>query len=169
MTAPTQKVTWVVEPSVGGGDRVADRDLVVVAADQDFADDEPQDALLSGGVELVEPVGEAAEEPLEGVGELEVGLGVVQFGVEAVELCLQCGLTLAQRRCASAQLVERDQLFLVGLDQPFDSISAWTRSGVSSSRRTSAQTSGSSSSARTGRLVHRLPSGWRQPSWPMHR
>jgi hypothetical protein len=32
---------------------VADRDLVVLASDQDFADDEPQDPLLFGDVELV--------------------------------------------------------------------------------------------------------------------
>jgi len=37
---------------------VADRDGVVVAADQDFADDEPEDPLLAGGVKLVQPVGE---------------------------------------------------------------------------------------------------------------
>ena len=82
MTAPTQKVTWVIG-ACGGRDRVADRDRVVVASDQDFADDETQDALLFGDVELVQPVGEAAEEAFEGVGELEVGLGVVQLGVEA--------------------------------------------------------------------------------------
>jgi Reverse transcriptase (RNA-dependent DNA polymerase) len=51
-TAPTQWVTSV-GASVRGGDRVADRDLVVVAADQDFADDEPQDALLLVERELV--------------------------------------------------------------------------------------------------------------------
>ena len=44
VTAPTQKVTWVIG-ACGGGDCVSDRDRVVVAADQDFADDEPQDAL----------------------------------------------------------------------------------------------------------------------------
>ena len=99
MTAPTQKVTWVIG-ACGGGDRVADRDRVVVAADQDFADDEPQDALLFGEGELVEPVGEAVEEAFEGVGELEVGLGVVQLGVERVELGAQGGLALAQRRAS---------------------------------------------------------------------
>ena len=56
----------------------------------------------------------------EGVGELEVGLGVVQLGVEAVELGLQRGLALAQRGHPGAELVERDELFLVGLDQPLD-------------------------------------------------
>ncbi len=98
MTAPTQKVTWLAG-ACWGGDRVADGDRVVVAADEDFAADEAQDALLVGGRELVQPVGDAGEEAVERVGELEVGLGVV-------ELCLE--------------LVERDELFLVGLDQAGD-------------------------------------------------
>ena len=68
---------------------MADRDRVVVAADQDFADDEPQDALLFAGVELVESVVESAEEPFERVGEFEVGGGVVELGVERVELGAQ--------------------------------------------------------------------------------
>ncbi len=67
MTAPTQKVTWVIG-ACGGGDRVADRDRVVLAADQDFADNESQDALLFGDFDVVQAVSEAAEEPLEGVG-----------------------------------------------------------------------------------------------------
>ena len=119
VTAPTQKVTWVIG-ACGGRDRVSDGDGVVVAADQDFADDEPQDALLAGDVELVQAVVETAEEPVEGVGELEVGLGVVQLGVETVELGLQRGLAFAQGGHPGAQLVERDELFLVGLDQPLD-------------------------------------------------
>ena len=119
MTAPTQKVTWVIG-ACGGRDRVADRDGVVVAADLHFAHDEPQDPLLAGGVELVQTVGEAAEEPVERVGELEVGLGVVQLGIEAVELGLQRCLAFAQRGHPAAEFLERDQLFLVGLDQAGD-------------------------------------------------
>ncbi len=45
-----------------GAFRVADGDGVVGPADQDFADNEPQDPLLAGGAELVQAVGEAAEE-----------------------------------------------------------------------------------------------------------
>src|ERR1039458_9274301 len=104
-TAPTQKVTRLVGVC-GGGDRVADGDRVVVVADQDLADDEPQDALLFGDVELVQAVVEAAEEPFEGVGELEVGFGVVQFGVERVELCAQRGLAFAQFGGAGAERSE---------------------------------------------------------------
>ena len=119
LTAPTQKVTWVIGPG-GGGDRVTDGDRVVVSADQYFAHDEPEDALLFVEVELVETVGETAEEAFEGVGELEVGLGVVQFGVERVELGAERGLAFAQRGHPGAQFVEREQLFLVGLDQAGD-------------------------------------------------
>ena len=119
VTAPTQKVTWVAR-ACGGGDRVADSDLVVVASDQDLADDEPQDALLFVKVELVETGVEAAEESVEGVGELEVGLGVVELCLERVELGAERGLSLAQRGHASAQLVDREELFLVGLDQAVD-------------------------------------------------
>ena len=119
MTAPTQKVTWVIG-ACWGRDRVSDGDRVVVAADEHFADDEAQDSLLFFEVELVESVGEAAEEALEGVGEFEVGLGVVKLGVERVELGAECGLALAQRGHPGAQLVDRDQLFLVGLDQAGD-------------------------------------------------
>jgi len=42
---------------------VADRDRVVVAADQYFADDGAQDALLAGDVELVQAVGGRPRNP----------------------------------------------------------------------------------------------------------
>ena len=119
-TAPTQKATLVVVVSVRGGDGVSDRDLFVIAADQDFADDEPQDPLLVVEGQLVEAVAEAGEEALQGVGELEVGLGVVQVRIERVELGLERALALAEGGHPGAQLLERDQLFLVCLDQPFD-------------------------------------------------
>ena len=119
VTAPTQEATWVIG-ACRGGDRVADRDRVVVAADQNFADDESQDALLLVEGQLVQAVVEATEEPLEGVGEFEVGLGVVQLCVERVELGAERGLALAQRGHPGAELCEGDELFLVCLDQPLD-------------------------------------------------
>jgi hypothetical protein len=72
---------------------VADGDVVV--ADQDLADDEPDDllALLDG--EVLGVGGEACAEALECLGELEVGLGVVQLGVERVQLRSEGGLALA--------------------------------------------------------------------------
>ncbi len=94
---------------------MADGDVVL--ADQDLADDEPDDllALLDGQVLAV--VGEAGAEAVERLGELEVGLGVVQLGVERVQLRLENGFALAQLRGAGAELVERDQLFLVAVEQ----------------------------------------------------
>lgn len=67
-TAPTQWATWR-SVAVGGGDRVADGDGVVVAADEYFAHDEAQDALLFLEGQLVEPVAEAGEEAFELVDE----------------------------------------------------------------------------------------------------
>jgi hypothetical protein len=57
-------------------------------------------------------VGESGEEPFEVLGELDVGLGVVQLGVERVQLG-----DSAQLGHPPAQLFERDELLLVGLDQ----------------------------------------------------
>jgi hypothetical protein len=93
---------------------VADRYLVF--ADQDLADDEPDDllALLDGQVLGVRR--EAGAEPVERLGELEVGLGVVQLGVERVQPGLHGGLTLAQLWRASAQFLERDQLLLIAVE-----------------------------------------------------
>jgi hypothetical protein len=98
---------------------VADGDGVVVA-DEYFADDESQDALLFFDGQLVQTVAEAGEESFEGVREFEVGLGVVQLGVERVELGAERALALAQRGHPGAELIERDQLLLVCLDQPVD-------------------------------------------------
>jgi len=57
-------------------------------------------------------VGESGEEPFEVLGELDVGLGVVQLGVERVQLG-----DSAQLGHPPAQLFERDELLLVGLHQ----------------------------------------------------
>ncbi len=67
----------------------------VVVADQDLAHDEPDDllALLDG--QIVGVGAEPRAEALECLGELEVGLGVVQFGVERVQLGLHSGLAFA--------------------------------------------------------------------------
>ena len=86
---------------------MADGDRVVVAADQDFADDEPEDPLLFVEVELVESVRESTEEALEGVGEFEVGLGVVQLGVERVERGGDSGVARACAVAASAPVALR--------------------------------------------------------------
>jgi hypothetical protein len=66
-----------------GRDRVSDRDGVLVPAHEHFTHDESHDALALLDGQLVESVGEAGEEPLEGFSALEVGLGVVERAVRA--------------------------------------------------------------------------------------
>jgi hypothetical protein len=72
---------------------VADRD--VVFADQNLADDEPDDLLALVDGEVLGAGGEAGAERLERLGELELGRGVVRLGVERVQLGLQRGLALS--------------------------------------------------------------------------
>jgi len=93
----------------------------VVAADQDLADDEPDDLLALLGGEALGVGGQAGPERFEGLGELKIGLGVVQLGVQRVQLGVQRGLALAELRGAGAQLVESNQLFLVAIKQPSQS------------------------------------------------
>ena len=50
----------------------------------------------------------------------EVDLAVGELGVECVDLVAQAGLAGAQLGHAGPQLVEGDQLFLVGADEPGD-------------------------------------------------
>src|SRR5207248_2672309 len=71
VTAPTQQVTWVIGAG-GGGDGVADRDAVVV--EEYFSDDELNDALAFLDGQVLGVLGEAGEETLEVLWELEAGL-----------------------------------------------------------------------------------------------
>src|SRR5204863_5556615 len=48
----------------------------------------------------------------------EVGLGVVQLGVECGELGLEGALALAQLGGAGAEFLERDELLLIAVEQP---------------------------------------------------
>jgi hypothetical protein len=97
---------------------VADEDAF--RADEDVLDEQAQDALLFGDGGGGGVVAEAGEEVLEAGGELEVGLAVDELVGQGVELAAQAGLAGTQLGGAFAQLVEGDQLFLVGLDQPGD-------------------------------------------------
>ena len=94
-----------------------DRDLLVFTVNDDLADDKPQESLALGDRKALETVIEPAQESLEVLGEAQVGLGVAKVGAQCVELGGCRLLTLAQDGHPLAQLIERDQLFLVGLDQ----------------------------------------------------
>ena len=79
---------------------MADRDLVL--ADEYVADEQPDDLLALFDRELLGIGAEARPEAVERLGELEVGFGVVQLGVERVELGLQGRFALAQPGGAGA-------------------------------------------------------------------
>jgi hypothetical protein len=122
----------------------------------------------------------------------------VQLGVERVQLGAQRRLAPAQFWHAGAELLERDQLFLVAVDQPlqrvlraeevaleaFAAVACWVlgaerlqppldlgldQLGCSSSASTCVQTSSSISSTRTGRATQTRPSGRRKLSAPEQR
>jgi hypothetical protein len=65
---------------------VPDRDPLVLAADQHLAHDQAKDALALADVEGRGRLTEPREEALEGLGELQVGLGVVKLGIERAKL-----------------------------------------------------------------------------------
>jgi hypothetical protein len=72
--------------AVGGGDGVADGDLLL--ADEDLADEQPHDLLALLDRQLVGVGAEAGAEAVERLGQLEVGLGVVELVLERVQLGL---------------------------------------------------------------------------------
>src|SRR3954469_21009114 len=138
-TPPTQLAmsgSAVLRVGLGAavGRAVTDRDAMpdgdLVGADKDVLDEQPQDALTfgnGGGGGLGAQVG---EEVLEAVGELKVDLAVGQLGVEGLNLLAQAVLAGAQRGHAGAQLIEGDQLLLVGADQPVDRLAGLGQAGV---------------------------------------
>jgi hypothetical protein len=124
--------TWVgllVGIAVGdlrGGDRcfAAGRDGVSdedpSGPDEDVFDEQAQDALLLGDGGGAGIAAEPVEEVFEVGGEFEVGVAVDELGGQGVELVTKAGFAGAEFGHAVAQLVQRDQLLLVGLDQPGD-------------------------------------------------
>src|SRR5215472_14088391 len=131
-TPPTQvrtrgrlRVVVTVRAGGGGGGRVtacgdgvADHDLA--RADQDFLDEQPHNALAVPDGCGVCGFAEGRQEVLEVAGELEVDLAVGELGVEGLGLVAQAGLAGAQIGHPGAELVEGQEVFLVGADQPGD-------------------------------------------------
>ena len=100
------------------GDGVSDGDLV--GADEDVLDEQTQYALPFGHGCGSSVATQPSEEVFEVVGEFEVDLPVGELGVKRVELVTQTGLASTQLWHAGPELVEGDQLFLEGVDQPGD-------------------------------------------------
>ena len=161
-----------------------------VGTDLDFLQDEPDDPLAIGKRQGLGGLVELGEKAFKALGQRHVCLGVHQFRLEGGQLRLGRRFPLSQRRHALAQLLQREKLFLVRLDEPRDrstdsahrldhalafhvmgcsvrtaasrrSISWRTSDGFSNKRMTSSQTSASNASCRTGRFVQRRPSGYR--------
>ena len=100
------------------GDRVLDDDRF--GSDLDFFDHQPEHALAIGHIERLGSIVELGQEAFEALGERDVRLGIYQLGVERGELVLDGHFAMAERRHTSPELVERNQLLLIRLDQPRD-------------------------------------------------
>ena len=117
MTPPTQQITrgWV---GCRGRDAVADGDAF--GSNEDLLDEKAEHPLAFLDIGCLRFVLQSGEEALEVLGELEVGVAVDELCGERVELGAQTGFAGPQRRHPGTQFVQRQQLFLVGLDQPAD-------------------------------------------------
>jgi retron-type reverse transcriptase len=117
LTPPTQQITR-------GGFGACDRDAVVddhsVGTNEHLLDQQPQHPLALGDRGGRGGMAQPAEEALQVLGELEGGLLVDQLRLERVELGGQGVLFGAQGGHAAAQLVQAEQLFLVGLNESAD-------------------------------------------------
>jgi hypothetical protein len=117
MTPPTQQITRC---GFGACDRDAVADHHALGTDEDLPDEQAQHPLPLGDRGGVGAVAQPCQEALQGLGELQVGLLVDELGVEGVELGAEGLLLGPQGGHAGAELVQAEQLLLVGLDQPGD-------------------------------------------------
>jgi hypothetical protein len=88
-----------------------------VGPNLDLFDDQPDHALPIGHPEGLRGIMELREKAFEVLGERHVRVGVEELGLQGGELRLDGRLALAQGRHPRPELVERDQLLLVGFDQ----------------------------------------------------
>ena len=111
----------VVAPAahvVAHRDGVADGDLV--GADEHVLDEQAQDPLALGDGRGGGLAAQPGEEVFEVVGELQVDLSVGELAFKGIDLVAQAALAGAQLGHAGPELVEGDQLLLVGADEPTD-------------------------------------------------
>lgn len=79
---------------------------------------EPDHALAIGDGKSVSRLAELVEKAFEALGQCHIGLCVDQFRLERGQLGRGRRLALSQWGHARAQFLQREQLFLVGLDEP---------------------------------------------------
>jgi hypothetical protein len=97
-----------------GEDRFDDHRL---GSHLDLFDHQPPYALAIGHIERFGSIVELGQEALEALGERDVRLRIQQLGVERRELVLDGHFAMSERRHTSPELVERNQLLLIRLDQ----------------------------------------------------
>ncbi len=85
-----------------------------------FLKDEPDDPLAIGERESVGGLVKLGEKAFKALGQRHVRLGVRQLRLEGDQLRFGRRLPLSQRRHALAQLLQREELFLIRLDEPRD-------------------------------------------------
>jgi hypothetical protein len=88
-----------------------------ILADVDLLHDEAEDLLTLLDRQRLRPLVERREERLEGLGQSQVGLFVMDLRDERLEVGSGCVRLLPQLGDPVAQFLERDQLLLVGLDE----------------------------------------------------
>jgi len=119
LTSPhTQTILWVAFP-LRRGDGVANEDGVW--ADDDFLHEQAHDALAIGERRRADGVPELREEGLKRLGELQVPLLVERLRRESLALPAEFAVLCAECRRTGPQLVERQQLVLIGVHQPMQS------------------------------------------------
>ena len=95
--------------------RVPDDDRV--GPDPNLFDHQPKHALTIGNLEGVGGIMQLAKKRFQALGQRHVRLGVEEVRLQGGKLGLDRGFSVAQERHACPELIERDQLFLVGFDQ----------------------------------------------------
>ena len=85
-----------------------------------FLQDEPEDPLAIGNRQGLGRLAELGEKTFKALGQRHVRLGVRQLRLAGDQLRFGRDLPLSQRRHTLAQLLEREQLLLIRLDEPRD-------------------------------------------------
>jgi len=92
----------------------------VVAPDDDFLDDQPDDALALKHIQILHLGTQAPEEVAQRMCEPQVCCLVAELIIKRCKFCLQSQLALSQLGHASAQFIQAEQFLLVGRQQSFN-------------------------------------------------
>lgn len=99
---------------------MSDHDTVV--ANQNLLDDQTHDALPFNDIERIGGTAQSSQEGREGFGQTQQSGPIIGLVGDRLQFGAQRLFPVAQRRHAIAQLFERYELFLIGVDHPFDAL-----------------------------------------------